>query len=612
MTSEATRKRHPIRTLWPYLRPYRLGIAAGLVLTIVANLLQVIGPIIIRHAIDTLTHTHTPRPLAPSPDRLTADAPIRALWTYAGLFVMTAIALGIARFWMRQLLNGISRRVENDLRATFFDHLLSLDAAFFAQNRTGDLMSRAVNDIGNVRQAIGPAVMYTVNTTAFTIFSLVVMMRTDATLTLIAIIPMLLLAPLTLYFGRILHERYERISDQLATVTTMVQENLSGARIVRAYVQEEAQQREFERLNRDYYERNMQLARTEAGFNPLLTFLANFGLLLVILVGGLHVIDKRISIGVFVMFLSYVAQLTWPMIAIGWVTNLYQRGGASFKRLQDIMRQKPSVRAPQLPALVDVARGKIEFEHVSFRYPSTSRDVLVDVSFVIEAGRTAAIVGPTGSGKSTIVSLLTRRYDASSGVIRLDDVDIREIEMHGLRSAIGVVPQESFVFSETIAENIGLGVPSGRTYDETLIARVSRIARLDEAVEEFPMGYNTRLGERGVNLSGGQRQRTTLARALARDPKILVLDDALSAVDTHTETGILEALRVVFNERTSLIISHRVSAVMNADVILVLDRGRIVERGTHTQLIERRGLYASLLRRQLLEEEMDERADIAG
>ncbi|HEX6558454.1 MAG TPA: ABC transporter ATP-binding protein, partial [Longimicrobiales bacterium] len=296
--------------------------------------------------------------------------------------------------------------------------------------------------------------------------------------------------------------------------------------------------------------------------------------------------------------------LLWPMVALGWVTNLFQRGAASFSRLQAIMAEQPAVQPPAEPAQLDAVRGRIEFRGVSFRYPQTTRDVLADVTFTIEAGQTAAIVGPTGSGKSTIVGLLTRRYDPQSGTILIDDVPISRIGFDQLRDAIGVVPQDSFVFSETIAENIALGLPTGASA-EGAIERAGRIASLDEAVAEFPAGYHTRLGERGVNLSGGQRQRTTLARALAREPRILILDDALSAVDTHTETGILQALRVVFSERTALIISHRVTAVMNADVILVLDRGRIVERGTHSELVERRGLYATLLRRQLLEEDLE-------
>ena len=591
MSSDARPQRHPLKTLLPYMTPYTSGILAGLVLVVLANVFQAIGPVLIRHAIDAFA------------EPATAWAALRK---YALLLVIVAFAGGAARFGMRQLLNGISRRVENDLRVAFFDHLLRMDAAFFSARRTGDLMSRAVNDIGNVRMAIGPAVMYTVNTAAFMLFSLFVMVRIDLQLTLVCIIPMLLLAPLTIYFGGILHTRYESIQDQLGTVTTMIQENLTGVRIVRAYVQEAAQQREFERLNREYYRRNMQLAHTEALFNPLLTFLATFGLLLVLLVGGQHAIDGRITVGTFVMFMSYVGMLTWPMIAIGWVTNLFQRGAASFDRIQAIMTQQPTVQPPAQPVRIEGVRGSISFRHVSFRYPHSTRAVLKDVSFDIAAGQTAAIVGPTGSGKSTLVALLTRRYDCSSGEIRIDDVAIEKLAFDQLRSAIGVVPQDAFVFSESIAENIALGLPAAQIPNAEIIAKVAGIAKLDEAVAEFPMGYQTRLGERGVNLSGGQRQRTTLARALARDPRILVLDDALSAVDTHTETGILQALRVVFSERTAIIISHRVTAVMNADIILVLDNGGIIERGTHAQLLEKRGLYATLLRRQLLEEGLEQ------
>lgn len=595
MSSEGRPDRHPFKTLLPYLRPYRNGILAGLFFTIVANAFYVIGPWLIGRAIDSF--------------RTPASA-WNDLKLYAGLVVLAAALGGSARFGMRQLLNGISRRIENDIRIAFFDHLLRLDAAFFSRNRTGDLMSRAVNDIGNIRMAIGPAIMYTVNTAAFTLFSLAIMVRIDVFLTFVSILPMIALAPLTLYFGKKLHARYESIQDQLGAITTMVQENLSGVRIVRAYVQEAAQEADFERLNRDYFERNMRLARTEAVFNPLLTLLATLGLLIVLLVGGARTFDGRISVGNFVTFMYYVGMLTWPMIAIGWVTNLFQRGAASFKRIQKIMGSEPAILPPALPAELPAINGRIEFDGVSFRYPGTDRDVLTDVSFTIEAGQTAAIVGPTGSGKSTLVTLLARRYDASTGAIRIDEADSRDIPLDTLRNALALVPQDAFVFSETIGHNIALGLPTHIRLDEAAtgreVERVAAIARLDDAIAEFPMGYRTLLGERGVNLSGGQRQRTTLARALARDPRILILDDALSAVDTHTEAGILRALKAVFSGRTALIISHRVTAVMNADVILVLDGGRIVERGTHAELVERRGLYASLLRRQLLEEELDD------
>lgn len=602
MSSSARRHRHHLKTLLPYVRPYKRGIAAGLVLVVVANLFQVAGPFLIGGAIDELR----------------APAPVwNHVLEYAGLIVGAALLMGVARYAMRELLNGISRRIEADIRLDFFDHLLRLDATFFSQTRTGDLMSRAVNDVSNVRMAIGPAVMYLVNTTAFSVFSLIVMVQINLPLTLVALIPMLLLGPLTLHFGRILHDGYERIQDQLGVLTTMVQENLSGVRIVRAYVQEEAQASDFDTLNRDYMQRNMDLAKVEAVFNPLLTLLATFGLLLVLYVGGRQAIEGRITYGDFVAFMAYVGMLTWPMIAIGWVTNLFQRGAASFGRIQAIMRAEPEVKPPALPAPLDQVRGSIEFRNVSFRYPGTNRDVLNHVTFTIDAGQTAAIVGPTGAGKSTMVALLTRRYDPTTGDIRIDDVAIEDIALPQLRAAIGVVPQDAFVFSETIADNIALGLPVGlapesERHRTEIIEKAAAIAKLDGAVAEFPMGYQTRLGERGVNLSGGQRQRTTLARALARDPRIIVLDDALSAVDTHTETGILESLRVVFRDRTALIISHRVTAVMNSDVILVLDGGRIVERGTHAELVEKRGLYASLLRRQLLEEGLEERTVLSG
>ncbi|MGQ0813289.1 MAG: ABC transporter ATP-binding protein, partial [Gemmatimonadota bacterium] len=446
MSSEARLDRHQLKTLLPYIQPYTKGILIGLVLTIVANAFQVIGPLLIGAAIDAFR------------EPVTAWTELK---TYAALIVGVALLGGAARYGMRQLLNGISRRIENDIRVAFFDQLLRLDAAFFTRHRTGDLMSRAVSDIGNIRMAIGPAVMYTVNTAAFTIFSLIAMVRIDVQLTLVSTLPMVLLAPLTLYFGNILHARYESIQAQLGAVTTMIQENLSGVRIVRAYVQESAQQAEFERLNREYFDRNMRLARTEAVFNPLLTLLATLGLLIVLILGGMHVISGRITVGEFVMFMYFVGMLTWPMIAIGWVTNLFQRGAASFARIRAIMNEEPAVKPPLEPALLTTLRGAIDFRNVSFRYPGSTHDVLSNVTFRIEAGQTAAMVGPTGSGKSTIVALLTRRYDASQGEIRVDDVDIRNISLEQLRNTISVVPQDAFVFSETIADNIALGLPPG-------------------------------------------------------------------------------------------------------------------------------------------------------
>jgi ATP-binding cassette subfamily B multidrug efflux pump len=383
----------------------------------------------------------------------------------------------------------------------------------------------------------------------------------------------------------------------------MVQENLSGVRIVRAYTQEAAQEREFATLSRKYEDMNMHLARTSAVFQPLLTVFSSLGVLITVWFGGREAMAGRITAGDFVAFSTYLAMLTWPMIALGWVTNMFQRGAASMSRLNSVFRQQPAIASPSSPRQLSEIRGEIEFRDVSFRYGENDRDVLNGINFHVAAGATVALVGPTGSGKSTVVALLTRRYDPTGGTVLLDGVPVHELSLEQLRGAIGVVPQDAFVFSQSIAENVGFGLPRGLQPRER-IEEAGRIARLDEAVALFPKGYDTRLGERGVNLSGGQRQRATLARAIARDPKVLVLDDALSAVDTHTETEILENLKRVLAGRTALIVSHRVSAVMNADQILVLDQGRIVERGTHAELIARAGLYGTLLRRQLLEEDL--------
>jgi ATP-binding cassette subfamily B protein len=577
-----------LRALLPYFRPYRRSFVLGLVCAGFANVLQIAAPYLTKLVIDGLG----------DPDVTGAR-----VFGLGALIVGAAAVGGYFRYAMRQLLNGISRRIETDLRNDFFRHLLRLDATYYGTTRTGDLMSRATNDTSAVRMAAGPAVMYLVNTAVTFVFALGMMLWISPRLALLAMIPMIGLPAIVLGFGRVIHERYEEIQEQFADLSTFVQENLSGVRIVRAYNREREQSNRFDALNDDYRARNMALVRTSGAFHPLLSLVSGVAMVLVTGLGGIQVMTGAITLGDFVAFSMYLAMLVWPMIALGWVVNLFQRGEASMGRLNVVLNAQPAVQAPSAPRPLSVVKGEIEVRGVSFRYPGTERAVLEDVTFVARAGETVAIVGPTGSGKSTLVALLARLYDPTAGTISLDGTPLTALDPADLRRHIGIVPQDSFLFSDTIQRNIGLGI-KGSDGDER-VRRAARVAQLHEQILEFPDGYHTMLGERGINLSGGQKQRATLARALARDPAVLVLDDALSAVDTHTEAAILADLRGAMRGTTSFIISHRVSAVMHADQILVLDHGRVVERGRHAELIAAEGTYARLLHRQLLEEGLE-------
>jgi ATP-binding cassette, subfamily B, multidrug efflux pump len=606
-----------LRSILPYFRPYRRGLVLGLLLVAISNVFTVLGPWILRIAIDAL-------------DDPTTTA--RTIVFLALLIVGAAILGGAAKYGMRELLNGISRRIECDLRADFFRHLMRLDASFYAEERTGDIMARATNDTFAVRQAVGPAVMYAVNTAVMSVFSLSLMLLISPRLTAVALIPMALLPPVVLGFGRVIHRRFERIQEQFSRISTQIQENLTGVRLIRAYGQETDQSIRFSTMNREYADRNMHLVKASGVFHPILGLLTGIAMVVVLWIGGEEVMTGRITVGDFVAFTFYLNLLAWPMIALGWVVNLVQRGEASMARINQILDRRPLIVPEEGTLGTENVRGGIEFRGVSFRFPSSDREVLSDLSFRVEPGETVAVVGPTGSGKSTLVSLLPRIHDPDEGVILLDGVPLPEYRTPDLRRIMGIVPQDTFLFSETIRANVGLGLDESDTDDDgetdpwvpeplgedpdrepegafdRRVLQASQVAQLHDQVAAFPRGYDTYLGERGINLSGGQKQRATLARALARDPRVLVLDDALSAVDTQTEAKILSELKGALRGRTSFLISHRVTAVMHADRILVLDEGRLVEQGTHDELLAREGVYAALLRRQLLEQEVEGRS----
>ncbi len=561
----------------------------------------------------------------------------------AVMLVTTALT-GVLRFAMRKILNGVSRCIETDLRHDLFARLSTLDPSWYMRWRTGDLMARLTNDLSAVRMAVGPAVMYLVNTIAGGLFAMVMMVRISPVLTAVALLPMIGLPVLMLRLGRMVHDRFQAVQSQFSQLTTRAQENLAGVRVVRAYQQESAEVGRFDALGERYLHANMRLAKLNGVMNPGFGLLAGLGSAVTIGVGGTLLIQGRITVGGYVAFGIYLAMLTWPLIALGWTTNLFQRAAASMARVLEVMDAVPAaVRDDGTATLPASARDHgrvmpagrmIEFRHISFRYPApvmlndngaatdaqygavgddtTPRWVLRDVSFTLPAGQTLAIVGATGSGKSALMDLLPRLFDPQEGSIHLDGVDIRTLPLSTLRAEFGYVPQDALLFSETVGENIAYGFESeedGATgHADTgaaAIRRAAAIAQLEETITRLPAGVNTRLGERGVNLSGGQKQRTTLARALAREPRIVLLDDALSAVDTHTEAAILHGLRTALVGRTAIIASHRVSAVRDADQILVLDDGRVVESGRHEALVRRGGRYAQLLQRQQLLESIE-------
>ena len=579
------------RRLLPYALRYRRPFLVGLACVFATTAIQLVSPWVLQHAIDDLN------------TRVTQEK----LRLYALLVLGIAIAGGTFRFLMRRIIVGISRHIEYDLRNDFFAHLQKLPVAYYHATRTGDLMSRATNDLSAVRMMAGPAVMYAANTIVLFFVALAMMLSIDPWLTMIALIPMPLVSVSVKFFGTAIHRRFERIQAQLSDISAVVQEALSGVRVIRAYRQERAEVERFRVSNQEYFDRNRRLILLQGFFYPSMALFLGLGALLVLWLGSREVIHKRITLGEFVAFNSYLMMMSWPMIAFGWVTNMVQRGMASWKRMLAVMDAEPAISdAEARPGAVPRGglKGAIEFRDLTFAFDGSP--VLSGVSATIAPGQTVAVVGATGSGKSTLIGLLPRLHNPPRGTVFVDGIDVRDLPLADLRKAIGFVPQEPFLFSDTLAENIAFGAagPGGQGPESERVRWAASVARLDKDVAAFPKGYDTAIGERGITLSGGQKQRAALARALMTDPRILILDDALSAVDTYTEEEILSRLRGVMRERTSLIVSHRISTVRDADQILVLDQGRIVERGTHDELVSLDGAYAELYRKQLLEEEL--------
>ena len=599
-----------LRPLLPYLKKYRAAYAVGALCVLLMNGIWVLFPQVIQFTIDDLSakpiqHKFLAQGLRWVGVTLVPGITRHKLLIYALLLVVIALAKSLFQFLTRWILIGISRDIEFDLRNDLFAHLEKLSYSFYQRTRTGDIMARATNDLNAVRTLLGPAIMYSANTIVFTLAALAFMLHISPTLTLYAFLPLPIASIAIQYFGRQIHERFEKIQAMFSDISARAQENFSGARVIRAYVQENAEITSFEDANQEYIERSLKLVRLMGMLWPTLETMVGLAVPLVLWVGGRQVIDGRITAGAFVAFLTYIAQLTWPVIALGWVINIFQRGTASMGRINQLLTERPQIRDSEIataraPGSISIA-GEIEFRNLNFAYNGSP--VLQEINLRIPQGSSLAIVGPTGSGKTTLVSLIPRIYDAPSGSVLLDGHPVTDYPLDVLRHSIGFVPQETFLFSASIRDNIAYGTESSTDRE---VRRAAEGANIAADIESFPEQYATIVGERGITLSGGQKQRTAIARAMIRDPKILILDDALSSVDTHTEDKILNHLREIMRGRTTIFISHRVSTVRNADQIAVLHGGRMVEIGTHDELLSRNGYYADLYNKQLLEEELAE------
>jgi len=585
----------PLQRLIPYVLRYRLRLTLGLACVFGTASVSLLSPLVLKYAIDDLSAMVTRGKLA----------------QYAGLLLGIAVIGGCFRFLSRRVIVGVSREIEYDLRNDFYAHLQRLSVSYFQSVRTGDIMSRATNDLSAVRMMVGPAIMYSVSTLVVFVVAIVMMLSIDMRLTLIALVPLPLVTLSVKFFGAAIHRRFEHIQAQLSEISAIVQESLSGVRVIRAYGQERAELDRFAQANQEYLNRNRGLIMLQGLFSPSLSLFLGLSALLVLWLGSRSVVFERISVGEFVAFNAYLVMLSWPVIAFGWITNMLQRGMASWKRILPILDTVPEITDTTQttnPEQVESIKGRLELRHLTFAYgDGDGSPVLRDISLRIDPGQTVALVGATGSGKSTLLNLIPRLHDPPPGTVFLDDVDVRELPLASLRGAIGFVPQEPFLFSDTIAENIAFGSfdkTTDKALDQIEVQRMAAVANLDTDIKEFSNEYQTIIGERGITLSGGQKQRTAIARALMVDPRIIILDDALSAVDTYTEERILSQLNSELRDRTALIVSHRISTVRQADLIVVLQDGSVVERGSHDELLAYGGVYADLHRKQLLEDEL--------
>jgi len=577
----------------PYLARYKKTLGLGFLTVVMSNIFTVVQPLFIGKAIDALKE-------GLEIGTVESDT----LLMYAGMVVGFSLVAGTFTFLTRQTIIVVSRQVEYDLRNDFLAHLQKLPISFFQRTPTGDLMAHATNDIGAVRNCLGPGIMYPSDTLMTFTMVLAIMLSTDWQLTLLALVPLPFVSVAVYYLGKVVHKKFQERQEQYGKLTTRAQENLSGIRVVKAYVREAYETGLFRELSWEYLKKNLVLARVQSIMWPAMFLLVGVSLVITLYVGGLRVIDGALTVGTLTAFFGYLLMMIWPMIAFGWVINILQQGAASMARLSKIMKTVPEIRDTELTDhTVRSIDGVIEFRNVTFRHKDTASATLNDINLTIPKGTSLAVVGYTGSGKSTLVNLIPRLYDVTEGQLLIDGKDVRTIPLEVLRSNIGYVPQETFLFSDSIMENISYGTDNGTEEHVSEAAEISQIIR---DVMDFPHQFKTMVGERGITLSGGQKQRTSIARAVMRKPGILILDDALSAVDTYTEEEILKRLRAVMKERTSVIIGHRISTVKEADQIVVLNEGRIVERGRHDELVSIGGIYAELHRKQLLEEELEQ------